>query len=191
MDAFWLSLDKGDKAKAKIFDRATRAYDELILSLDHLSSSGRVAFSLVKSRCSSDYPNGNIFVAWQSLSKQFEPQTITELTTLEQKFYKSELTSCESNPDVWFAQLENMRTRIQFLDDKSTISDHLMTMHILSHLPNKYENTIKNAMDNIASLGLEGLKDKIRAKYSRIMHERSSTRKSKSAEKALLASVID
>ena len=66
-----------------------------------------------------------------------------------------------------------------------------MTMHILSHLPNECENTIENAMDNVSTLGLEGQKDKIRAKYSRIMNERGSTRKSQNAEKALLVSALD
>ena len=190
IDALRSSPTDEDKAKVKIFDRATKAFDELILSIDHSTPSGRVAFSLVESSCGGDHPNGNVKIAWQSLSKRFEPQTITELTNLEQKFYKSELTSCESDPDVWFAQLENWRTRIKALNDKSAISDHVMTMHILSHLPNEYENTIENAMDNVSTLGLEGLKDKIHAKYSRIMNERTSTRKSRNAEKALLASAL-
>ena len=162
----------------KIFNRATRAFDELILSIDHSTPSGRVAFSLVESSCGGDHPNGNVKIAWQSLSKRFEPQTITELTNLEQKLYRSDLTSCEKDPDVCFAQLENWRTRIRALNEKSAISDHVMTMHILSHLPNKYENTIENAMDNVSTLGLGGLQDKKHAKYSRIMNGRSSTCKS-------------
>ena len=77
---------------------------------------------------------------------------ITKLTNLEQEFYRSELAICEKDPDVWFAQLENRCTSIKVLNDKSTILYYVMTMHILSHLPNEYENTIENAIDNVSTL---------------------------------------
>ena len=46
-------------------------------------------------------------------------------------------------------------------------------------------------MDNVSTLGLEGLKDKISVKYSRIMNKHRSTCKSQNAEKALLVSALD
>ena len=140
------------------------------MSIDTEKPSGKVAFSLVESSTSPDYPNGHLPTAWKALKKKYQPETVTELTTLETQFYASALIDVTSDPDVWIAELENLRTRILMIDPAAKISDHLMILHILSHLPDEYENTIDNCSKQLSAgtLSLEQLKDDVQAKYSRI-----------------------
>jgi hypothetical protein len=47
------------------------AYTKLILSIDVKTSSGKVAFNLIKGCKSKDYPDGNAAIAWESLKKKY------------------------------------------------------------------------------------------------------------------------
>ena len=85
----------------------TKPY-ELTLSIDTKKPSGKVAFSLVESGTSPDYP-----MAWKALKKKYQPELVTELTTLETQFYASALIDAMSDPDVWIAEFENLRIPLQ------------------------------------------------------------------------------
>jgi hypothetical protein len=55
-----------------LFD-GTLAFTELILSIDNKTSSGKVAFSLVKGCKNKDYADGNASMARERLKNKFEP----------------------------------------------------------------------------------------------------------------------
>jgi hypothetical protein len=55
------------------------AYTELILSIDDKTSSGKVAFNLVKGCKSKEYVDGNAFMAWERLKNKFEPLSVPSL----------------------------------------------------------------------------------------------------------------
>jgi hypothetical protein len=62
------------------------AYTELILLIDNKTSSGKVAFNLVKGCKNKDYADGNASMAWERLKNKFEPSSAPSLVKLEKKF---------------------------------------------------------------------------------------------------------
>ena len=49
------------------------AFTELILSIDVSSSSGKIAFGILKSCKTKDYEDENASMAWEKLKKKFDP----------------------------------------------------------------------------------------------------------------------
>jgi hypothetical protein len=49
------------------------AYTELILSIDVMASSGKVAFNIIRGCKIKDYPVGNDAIAWETLKNKYEP----------------------------------------------------------------------------------------------------------------------
>jgi hypothetical protein len=64
------------------------AYTELIFSIADKTSSGKVAFNLVKGCKNRDYANGNASMAWERLKNKFEPSSAPSLVKLEKQFGK-------------------------------------------------------------------------------------------------------
>ena len=61
------------------------AYTELILSIDDKTSSGKVAFNLVKACKNKDYVNCNAFMVWERLKNKFEPVSAPSLVKMEKR----------------------------------------------------------------------------------------------------------
>ena len=64
--------DEG-KTMMKIFDLNELAYTKLILSIDVKTSSGKIAFNMVKGCKNKDYTEGNATMAWERLKNKYEP----------------------------------------------------------------------------------------------------------------------
>jgi hypothetical protein len=62
------------------------AYTKLILLIDDKTSSGKVAFNLVKGCKNKNYADGNANMAWERLKNKFEPSSAPSLVKLEKKF---------------------------------------------------------------------------------------------------------
>ena len=59
--------DADDKKIIALAELNREAYMDLILSIDHKSSRGKIAFRLVKNCKSSEYPEGNCKLGWDRL----------------------------------------------------------------------------------------------------------------------------
>ena len=59
------------------------AYTELTLSFGDKTSSGKVAFNLVKACKNKDYVDDNAFMAWERLKNKFEPVSAPSLVKME------------------------------------------------------------------------------------------------------------
>jgi hypothetical protein len=90
------------------------AYTELILSIDDKTSSGKVAFNLVKGYKNKDYADGNARIAWERLRNKFEPSSAPSLVNLEKKFRQCSLKKGQ-DPDIWITELEDYRMRLEEL----------------------------------------------------------------------------
>ena len=69
------SSSSTDKKIIKLGELNELAYKDIVLSINHTSSSGKVAFSLIKNCKSEDFPEGNCRLAWERLVKKYEPHT--------------------------------------------------------------------------------------------------------------------
>jgi hypothetical protein len=69
-------IDEGTesgKKKSMTIELNEIAYTKLILSIDVMAHSGKVAFNLIKGCKSKDYPDGNAAIAWETLKNKYEP----------------------------------------------------------------------------------------------------------------------
>jgi hypothetical protein len=82
------------------------AYTELILSIDDKTSSGKLAFNLVKGCKNKDYADGNASMAWERLRNKFEPSSAPSLVELEKQFRLCSLKKGQDQ-DIWITKLED------------------------------------------------------------------------------------
>ena len=88
------------------------AYEDIILSIDHGTKQGKVAFSLIKNCKSSDYPEGNCKLAWSRLVAKYAPKSTPSLLKLKKRYENSKLTEVIRDPEDWISELEGIRTQI-------------------------------------------------------------------------------
>jgi hypothetical protein len=91
------------------------------LLIDDKTSSGKVAFNLVKGCKDKDYADGNASMARERLKNKFEPSSAPSLVKLEKQFRQCSLNMGQ-DPDVWITELENYQMRHEEL--RSRISDN-------------------------------------------------------------------
>ena len=95
------------KKKSVIIELNEIAYSELIFSIDIKTSSGKVAFNLIKGCKSKDYPDGNAALAWERLKNKYEPISAPSLVKLEKQFRGLALKKGQ-DPEVWITELEDL-----------------------------------------------------------------------------------
>ena len=152
-----------DKKELETRKANNDAYTDLILSM-----SDDVPFAAVDEATTSDLPSGDAGLAWSNLVARFEPKTPVTMVTVKQKFSECKMDNSTQHPDEWIAKLETYRKRLIAL--KSLISDTDFMIHILTHLPNKYESTVEKLEDDLTkgTLTVTDLREKLRSKYDRI-----------------------
>ena len=144
------------------------AYMDLILSIDHKKSRGKVAFQLVKNCKSSEYPEGNCKMAWDRLIAKYAPKSTPSLLKLMKKFENSRLTSSETDPEEWLSELESLRTEIETIDINSKMSDKKFMVKVLNNLTPEYdvildglENRLELDPSDPNALTIDAIRDKL------------------------------
>ena len=74
----------------KIFNFNELAYTELIVSID-VSSSGTVAFNMVKGCKNNNYTDRNVAMAWERLKSKYEPTSAPSLVKTERVRMKTQI----------------------------------------------------------------------------------------------------
>jgi hypothetical protein len=120
----------------RIMDLNDRVYSELILSMDIEQSGGKVTFSIIEGRKSTEYVDGNGAVAWSRLTAKYAPKRAPSMVKLEREFRSSKLKKGK-DPDIWITDLEELRDRL--VDMGSTIKEDQFLIHILNNLSKEYE----------------------------------------------------
>jgi hypothetical protein len=108
-----------------------------------------VGFQAIRNGLTTEIPNGSAYKAWQNLLKIYQPATITHKYDLEQKFNDCRLDKETKNPDIWYTELETIRTILK--DDFNTeINDDRMIQHIAYNIkPKAYETAVYNIKRDI------------------------------------------
>ena len=137
-----------------------------------------------------ELPKGCVRTAFKNLLAIYDTKNDDIKHEIQQKFNKSELTSNDKNPDIWFSQLETWRLRLK-LDYKVTISDAELVNHIIYNLKAKiYETNIliikREHLKSSSKTKLEDLKDEIRLIFSSYKTT-SRSQQSNSSEVSMVA----
>jgi hypothetical protein len=89
-EVFDKKTDEG-KRMLRIIDLNEMAFTELALSFDVSSSSGKIAFGIVKSCKTKDYEDGHASLAWEKLNEKYDPVSAPSLVKTERLFRESKL----------------------------------------------------------------------------------------------------
>jgi hypothetical protein len=158
------STDNEMKRMVKYRSANERAYSALTLACTDAKS-----FRIVYNAKTKALPSGDAALAWEKLRAKFEPTSGAVLTQLVQEFRSSYLKKGES-PDDWIERLDSLRNRIEQISKEEAISDQNLMLHIVSHLPNEYENIIDRAVKDLNDrvLSIDTLQEDLQLKYERL-----------------------
>ena len=181
--------EKTDEGKTmmKILDLNEIAYTELILSIDVKTSSGKVAFNMVKGCKNKDYAEGNATMAWERLKNKYEPTSAPSLVKTERLFRQSSLSKNE-DPDAWITTLEELRMKLE--DMGSAMTDDQFMIHILNNLTSDYELQMvlleKRIGNKSNPLEVDELREELNLRYERLCNQSESNNESKANEEHAL-----
>ncbi len=96
------------------------AYKDLVLSINHTTRLGKVAFSLIKNCKSDDFPKGKYKLAWERSVKKYKPHTAPKLLKLKKEFTNKHLEDVSQDPDEEITELEAMPVQLDNIDIAST-----------------------------------------------------------------------
>lgn len=161
--------EEGDMSKIKLRQLNELAYDDLILSMDTTTASGKVAFNLVRAAKSKDYQDGNAMAAYKRLKSKYAPETGPTLTKLHKAFYSSKLKR-NSDPDVFITELEDIRVRMEEMS--SSMTDEQFMVYVVNNLTKDYEVSVDLMGRRIGAsknpLTVEELREELNLRYERI-----------------------
>ena len=97
------SKDRTDNDKKTIenYRLNEKANEDLLLSIDEETKTGKVAFNLVDNAVTSANPKGDSKIAWDRLITIYAPKTAPSYIQLKKEFANSKLKSAVHNPDDW------------------------------------------------------------------------------------------
>ena len=82
-----------DEAVKKLGELNVLMYEDILLSIDTKTAAGKIAFNLVNTCFSEDFPEGNCRLAWDHVHAKFEHSTAPSLLKLCKIFAYSKLDS--------------------------------------------------------------------------------------------------
>ena len=176
LDLAETSSSDSDKKILKLGELNELAYEDIVLSINHTTSSGKVAFSLIKNCKSDDFPEGNCKLAWERLVKKYEPHTAPKLLKLKKEFTNKRVEDVSQDLDEWITELESLRVQMDNIDIASKMTDRDLMIHIMNSLPEQYDPIVDNLEirlmkkdDDPEKLTLDDLREKLSDRYARII----------------------
>ena len=142
----WVVPKKGDEVdqqgneiadKVKEQELNETAYNLLLLSMDAEKDQGQVAFDLVTSTETPDYPDGNFPDAWKKLSEKYYPKNVTSMKEVEKDFNGMKLNKTK-DPEVYFGKLQVLHARLVNTFGK-TITKEELILRGADGLPKEYQ----------------------------------------------------
>jgi hypothetical protein len=155
----------------KVLKLNSKAYGDLVSSIDMTKSGGSVAFHMIKSTKVKGFEKGNAKLAWQKMVNKYEPKTAPTLSKINKEFYGAKLKD-KSDPNVWITQLEELRTQMETMN--STMDDRQFLLHILNNIGKEYETTVLmleqklGKSDDDCTLTIEELREALCLRHERI-----------------------
>ena len=176
---------KSTAAQNEVKEKRRQA-NQTAYALLNLTIKDVVGHAAVRSAVTAELPYGSARLAWQNLTRIFQPKTATQKYELEQSFNDCKYEKETRNPDEWFTELETIRVLLRE-DHAVIISDEKMIQHMVYNVkPKSYSQTIMILKRDLeyksVSLDLNRVKDELRQAWGQIS-------KIKTTETALTAGV--
>ena len=184
------ATDLSDK-ETSIYKLNTKAFGDLISTMNLDKAAGREGFQICYSTKSEDWKHGNVALAWKMLEKKFNPKTTPELSMVTEEFYSAKLKP-NQDPDNWITELVDLRNQMAMMG--FDMDDRQFMIHIMNRLTSDYSTTVELLEDGLGSskdectLTMEQLRNKLTLKYKRIKKDDKETGKE---EVALFARTND
>jgi hypothetical protein len=154
----------------RIIDLNEMAFTELVLSIDVSSSSGKIAFGIVKSCKTKDYEDGHTGLAWEKLKKKYDSVSSPSLVKTERLFRECKLGKDE-DPETWITNLEHLRLKLEVMGS-FMIGDQFM-VQVLNSLTSDYELQMllleKRTGSKENPLNIDELKEELSLRYERLL----------------------
>ncbi len=166
-----------------------RAFEDILLSIDGQTKSGRVAFNLVDNCTTTDQPDGNCKLAWDRLVHKYAPKTAPSFIKLKKDFANSKLKSVDADPEQWLTELESLRSEMNkvTIAGKSDMTDVDLIIHVLANLPEEYEVAVSKLEEKLKDsrnpLELEDVREELNSRFERITKHAAESKD----DKALMA----
>ena len=143
-----------------------KAYNELILSCCDKSS-----FGIVKGAKNKIHPKGNAREAWTRLKQRYEPNTGTELLSLNKEQKSLKLNNIKEDPETFKNELDELRARMKEDPFNEEFPHNSFMIHVLNSLPVEYESVVESMEKDLGVeiLTVELLKEQVRSKYKRLV----------------------
>ena len=106
-ETLYLTTVEG-KRKMKARKVKENGYHDLILA-----NQNPVAFNLVEKATSTDLPDGDSKMAWDSLKQKYESKTPSTMVSLSDQYHRSKLENVQVDPEVWIVYLEILLTKLE------------------------------------------------------------------------------
>ena len=175
--------DATSKKIVKLGDANEEAFEDVILSINHTTKQGKVAFSLVKNCKTSDYPEGNCKLAWDRLVAKYAPKAAPSLLKLKKQFANSKLGDAETHPDEWITELESLRNDMDKISLSAKMTDQDFMIHVLNNLPVEYDVVLDGMESRLMlpdgdanKLTIEDVRDKLNNRFERMDERESQTK---------------
>ena len=128
------------------------AHDDAILSIDHTTKEGNVAFELVKNcKREHNFPGGNCCLAWERLVAKYEPHSASLYLNLK----NGALVSIDEDPDEWTT--ESLRAQIYDTEFSFPMTDKDFLVHVHSYLLEEYDTVLDGLQRRLLKSGPEKL----------------------------------
>jgi hypothetical protein len=151
------------------YDMNELAYTELILSIDDKTSSGKVAFNIVKGCKNKDYADGNASMSWERLKNKFESSSVPSWVILEKQFLQFSLKKGQ-DLEIWIAEFDDYRMRLEELG--SSLSDNQFILHILNNMTDDYDLQLammeKRVTDKSNPLTIDEIRGDLNLRFERL-----------------------
>ena len=155
--------DKGVTSELQMLNKT--AYNELIMHQED-----RVCFQIFQEATAETHKYGDARKAWVELSRKFDPAIMASKKILCNKSKKGGIDNITREPKECITQLELLRRYLQKMNVH--INNTEIMAHILSNLPEAYNNMLgnldENLDDNKDPLNIKRICDKILKKYDQI-----------------------
>ena len=103
-----VAVAKPDDKNTKLSELNKQAFEDIILSINHIMKQGKIMFYLVKNCTNSTYRDGNCKVAWDCMVAKCAPKTAHLLLKLKKRFNNCVLDDMDRHPDEGITELDSM-----------------------------------------------------------------------------------